>query len=114
MLPPGRNKVPGWIKQSGGLDSALGPCVFHMCPSGLDVAGEEGRGLCKDDPHGSGWSNSVYGASWGRLKLKGRMWNQKCFGITFERLLIIQENLEFRGKVCGRNLNLGVISTETI
>ena len=23
-LPPGRNKVPGWIKQGGGPDSAVG------------------------------------------------------------------------------------------
>ena len=30
MLLPGRNKVPGQIKQSGGLDSALGPCVCNL------------------------------------------------------------------------------------
>ena len=31
-LPPSRNKVLGWIKQSGGLDSTHGPCVCHLCP----------------------------------------------------------------------------------
>ena len=33
MLPPllrGRNKVPGQIKQGGGLASACGPCVCHL------------------------------------------------------------------------------------
>ena len=30
VLPPGRNKVPGRIKQGGGLDSASGPCVCHL------------------------------------------------------------------------------------
>ena len=30
MLPPGRNKVPSWIKQGGGLDSACWPCVCHL------------------------------------------------------------------------------------
>ena len=30
MLLPGRNKVPGQIKQGGGPDSALGPCVCHL------------------------------------------------------------------------------------
>ena len=30
-LLPGRKKVPGWIKQGGGLDPALGPCVCHLC-----------------------------------------------------------------------------------
>ena len=29
-LPPGRNKVRGWIKQGGGLDSARRPCVCHL------------------------------------------------------------------------------------
>ena len=30
MLLPARNKVLGRIKQGGGLDSALGPCVCHL------------------------------------------------------------------------------------
>ena len=30
-LPPGRNKVLGWTKQGGGLDSAHGPWVCHLC-----------------------------------------------------------------------------------
>ena len=38
---PGRNKVPGWIKQSGGLVLALGPCVCRLCSRGLKSAGEE-------------------------------------------------------------------------
>ena len=29
-LPPGRNKVPGWIKQGGGPDLAWGLCVCHL------------------------------------------------------------------------------------
>ena len=33
MLPPGRNKVPGQIKQGGGLDSARRCCVCHLCPT---------------------------------------------------------------------------------
>ena len=37
MLPPGRNKVPGQIKQGGGPDSALGPCVCHLCPRARDI-----------------------------------------------------------------------------
>ena len=28
----GGNKEPGQIKQGGGLDSARGPCVCHLCP----------------------------------------------------------------------------------
>ena len=31
MLPQGKNKVPGCIKQGGGPDSAHGPCVCHLC-----------------------------------------------------------------------------------
>ena len=31
MLSRGRNKVPGQIKQGGGLDSARQPCVCHLC-----------------------------------------------------------------------------------
>ena len=34
-LPLGRNKVLGQIKQGGGLDSAHGPCVCHLCTSSL-------------------------------------------------------------------------------
>ena len=30
MLPLGRNKVSGPIKQGGGPDSACGPCVCHL------------------------------------------------------------------------------------
>ena len=30
MLPLGRNKVPGQIKQGGGPDSAQEPCVCHL------------------------------------------------------------------------------------
>ena len=30
VLLPGRNKVPGRIKQGGGPDSASGPCVCHL------------------------------------------------------------------------------------
>ena len=29
-LPPGRNKVLGWIKQGGGPDLACGPCVCQL------------------------------------------------------------------------------------
>ena len=30
MLPLGRNKVLGWIKQDGRLDLAWRPCVCHL------------------------------------------------------------------------------------
>ena len=35
VLPPGGDKVPGWIKQGGGPDWAHGPCVCHLCVSRL-------------------------------------------------------------------------------
>ena len=38
-LPPGRNKVPGQIKQGGGLDSARGPCVWHLCVRAVSYDG---------------------------------------------------------------------------
>ena len=40
----GRNKGPGQIKQGGGPDSALGPCVYHLCAKGtaLRKVREEG------------------------------------------------------------------------
>ena len=31
MLPLGRHKVLGRVKQGEGLDSAHGPCVCHLC-----------------------------------------------------------------------------------
>ena len=39
-LPPGRNKVGTrcWlVKQGGGLDSALRPCVCHLCIRGTET-----------------------------------------------------------------------------
>ena len=35
MLPLRRNKVPGWIKQGGGPDSAHGPCVCLLWSRGF-------------------------------------------------------------------------------
>lgn len=37
-----------------------------------------------------------------------------CWHNTYEMLLIIQENLEFRGNICSRNFSWGVISIEAL
>ena len=37
MLSLGRDKVPGWIKQGGGLDLARRPSVCHLCFRELSV-----------------------------------------------------------------------------
>ena len=61
MLPPGRHKVPGQIKQGGGLDSARRPCVCHLWNIGSwdmsemlyvpgTVVGSGVRGIIQADP----------------------------------------------------------------
>ena len=37
MLLLGKNKVPRWVKEGGGLDWAHGPHVCHLCTKGLQV-----------------------------------------------------------------------------
>ena len=61
MLPLGSNKVPGQIKQGGGLDSAHGPCVCHLVLwHTLGQREVHGSLLC--------WGR----AFWKRLSLHGR------------------------------------------
>ena len=40
MLLLGRNKVPGWLKQGGGLYLAGGPCVCHLWSTGFAKGGK--------------------------------------------------------------------------
>ena len=44
-MQTGRNQVWGQIKQGGGLYSALGPCVCHLCHRGLVAGGVQVLGL---------------------------------------------------------------------
>ena len=63
MLPLGRNKVPGQIKQGGGLDSALGPCVCHLCNKGTPaVCTKRAEELNLKSKH---W----------RIRQEGRIWS---------------------------------------
>ena len=60
-LPLGRNKMLGWNKQGGGPDSALRPCVCHLCVRGclLKFHGERdeerysGKKSFKKGPYGN-------------------------------------------------------------